>query len=435
MLDWPLLEGPIRTLLQVGAASLVAWLLIRLFGAPRPLSWKAALVAAGSVLAVAVTWLGQFVARHVLVLFPDRLTASVYVWVGIGLFVVCLGIGLAVIEQRRRLKVTALAACAVAVLACANQVNATFGAYPTVRYALGIAHPDDIALPASRTRTLVSTADRSLESQWERPADLDSRGKITTAVIPGSLSSFAARPAKIYLPPAYFAPLPPRLPVLILLTGQPGTPQDWLGAGRLSAVMDSFAAEHHGLAPVVVVPDPTGGPLADPLCLDSRRGKADSYLAVDVPRWISAKITVAQHHSAWSVAGASYGGTCALQLATNHPDVYPTFLDIAGSVEPTLGDRNRTVAEAFGGDFTAFERINPLTLLGSRRYPDSAGAVVAGTSDAEARVDGRRIVQAGKTAGMQIHLIELPGAHDWRLFSSALRHELPFLARKIGLID
>ncbi len=93
MLDWPLLEGPIRTLLQVGAASLVMWLLIRLFGAPRPLSWKAALVAAGAVLAVAVTWLGQYVARHVLVLFPDRLTASVYVWVGIGLFVACLACG------------------------------------------------------------------------------------------------------------------------------------------------------------------------------------------------------------------------------------------------------------------------------------------------------------------------------------------------------
>ena len=50
----------------------------------------------------------------------------------------------------------------------------------------------------------------------------------------------------------------------------------------------------------------------------------------------------------WAVGGVSYGGTCALQLATNHPDVYPTFLDISGSAEPTLGDRGCTVAAAFG---------------------------------------------------------------------------------------
>ncbi len=247
---------------------------------------------------------------------------------------------------------TALAACAVAVLACANQVNATFGAYPTIRYALGgIAHPDDIALPASRARTLVSTADRSLESQWKRPADLDSRGgKITTAVIPGSLSSFGARPAKIYLPPAYFAPLPPRLPVLILLTGQPGTPQDWLGAGRLSVVMDSFAAEHQGLAPVVVVPDPHGRPAGrPPVCGLTQGGEGRQLLGSG-----RAALDFGKTDSRATSFGLERGGRVLrrdLCATTGHQSSrrvshIPRHSRI---LEPTLGDRNRTVAEAFGG--------------------------------------------------------------------------------------
>ena len=47
------------------------------------------------------------------------------------------------------------------------------------------------------------------------------------------------------------------------------------------------------MAPVVVVPDATGSQFGDPLCVDSRRGNADTYLAKDVPAWskpISASI-------------------------------------------------------------------------------------------------------------------------------------------------
>jgi S-formylglutathione hydrolase FrmB len=435
MLDMPLLSGPLRTLLQVGAVLLTAWLIVRLCRVPRSARWKAMVMLAAAMVAGGVTWLGQYAAREIFVLFPDRLTASVYVWIWCGVCVVGLSIGVMIAERGRWIRVVSVIACATVVLACGNQVNTVFGAYPTIRYALGMPHPDDIALPAAPGRTLTPKTGRPLEAQWVRPARLDMRGKLTTAVIPGLRSAFGARPAKIYLPPAYFAPVPPQLPVLILLTGQPGTPQDWIGAGRLSSVMDTFAASHQGLAPVVVVPDPTGSALADPLCLDSRRGKADTYLAVDVPHWITKKLAVNRDHSVWSVAGASYGGTCALQLATNHPEVYPTFVDIAGSVEPTLGNRGRTVAEAFGGDDAAFERANPLTLLGSRHYPGSAGAVVAGRSDPEALGDGRRVVDAARRAGMDIHLTELPGGHDWRLFSAALHHELPFLARRMGLID
>jgi S-formylglutathione hydrolase FrmB len=344
------------------------------------------------------------------------------------------GVLIAVNGSWRR-RVSTAVAVLVVVACCANQVNAVFGAYPTARYALGIPHPDDVELPAVRVGVVTVVPGRSIESVLTSSAGVSTHGKLTSASIPGVVSGFSARPAKIYLPPVYFVPSVPRLPVLVLLTGQPGTPQDWIGAGRLVAIMDEFAASHRGLAPVVVIPDPTGSAFADPLCLDSRRGRADTYLSVDVPAWIKRHANVDLRPKAWSVAGASYGGTCALQLATNHPAVYPTFVDIAGSAEPTLGDHGRTVAEAFGGDEKAFARVNPLELLRTRKFTGSSGAVVVGASDADSRDDAKRVAEVAKSAGIDSHLTELPGAHDWWLFSAALAHELPFLARKIGLID
>ena len=56
--------------------------------------------------------------------------------------------------------------------------------------------------------------------------------------------------------------------------------------------MDRFVKAHHGLAPVVVVPDATGSQFADPLCLNSARGNVDAYLALDVPTWIGAHLSV-----------------------------------------------------------------------------------------------------------------------------------------------
>ena len=111
------------------------------------------------------------------------------------------------------------------------------------------------------------------------------------------------------MPPAYLTTPRAELPVLVLLSGQPGTPEDWLNGGHLVATMDDWAARHGGLAPVVVLADGTGGPLANPLCLDSQIAQVQTYLAVDVPAWVRSTLQVQQDPRQWAVGGFSYGGT------------------------------------------------------------------------------------------------------------------------------
>ncbi len=365
--------------------------------------------------------------------FPDPLPRAAVVWTGLSAAAFTLALLRA---GSRRGKALALVVVLPVVLAGATQVNHTFGAFPTLRSALGVPLPGELnfaQLAPTRTDLVGAAAGGPLSGSWVAPANLPTDGAVATTKIPGTRSGFDARPAWIYVPPAYRSAPRAQLPVLILLSGQPGSPRDWFDGGRLAQVMDTFATAHAGLAPVVVVPDLLGSLLANPLCVDSGRGNVFTYLSVDVPAWIRAHLQIDPNPPHWAVGGYSSGGTCALQLAVNAPRVYPTFIDISGQNEPTLGDRARTIAEVFGGNVVAFTKINPLNVLAGQRFPDTAGTIVVGRDDAIYRPQAQQVLAATRGAGMDIRYLELPGGHSWYVWRPGLAQSLPWLASRTGL--
>ncbi len=365
--------------------------------------------------------------------FPDRLPRIVPVWVGLAVTALVLAVLRPVPVRRKALVV--LVALGVVVSGTA-QVNEYFGYSPTLRAALGLPLPNQVAFTQIRLAQSVpvaATAGTTLSAQWSPPTGMPPAGTVTSAAIPGAVSGFAARDAWIYLPPAYLSTPRALLPVLVLLPGQPGEPQDWFNAGHLAATMDTFAAAHGGLAPVAVIADPLGATFANPLCVDSPMGNTFTYLSVDVPAWIRTHLQVDPNPRHWAVSGLSFGGTCSLQLAVNAPTVYSTFLDFSGQEEPTLGDRTRTLNTVFGGDPAAFAKVNPLDVLKRRRFPDTAGVITAGRDDAEYGPQAKRVVAATTAAGMEIHHFQLPGGHTWPVWASALELSLPFLSHRTGL--
>ncbi|MEV0355518.1 alpha/beta hydrolase-fold protein [Nocardia sp. NPDC050697] len=417
MLDLALLDGAVPALLAVSALTGLIWLLAH--SGPRPIT--ACLVAAGAVTATAA-WL----ATDVFVLFPDPLEPRTYCSIGVAVFAALLAVA-----GRRPLGV--LIALLV-IAACANQVNADFAAYPTLRSVFEPHAPNEIAFRDLRPAPVAELGPGPLDRSWQPPPGLPAAGRITRARIPGAESGFQARPAEIYLPPAYFAVPRPRLPVLVLLSGQPGSPDDWLTSGNLVATMDGFAARHHGLAPVVVVADGTGGTWKNPLCADTRRARAATYLAVDVPAWIHTHLTVADDAGGWAIAGSSYGGTCAIQLALARPGVYPTFLGMSAESQPSLGDPERTLREGFGGDTAAFARADPLALLRARGYPELAGVVSVGAADDDTVPEAKKIADALRAGGARVRFLEVPGGHDWTVWSGVLEQVLPWLAQRLGIV-
>ncbi|WP_405133066.1 alpha/beta hydrolase [Nocardia sp. NBC_01388] len=391
-----------------------------------------ATAAAAAGMTATITYLIQNVGRP----FPDSLGLAVPALTATALLGVLLATARLWSGPRhlRHVLATTIAATVV-VAAAANQVNISFAAYPTVRDVLNIHRDNEIRWDTARSFTHRILHQDPLLGSWRATTPAPSAGRITTTRVPPTRSGFPARDAIVYLPPAYFSDPCPLLPVLILLPGQPGSPEDWFTGGRLAQTMDDYAARHQGLSPVVVVADGTGGEFADPLCVDSKRGRAATYLGEDVPAWVRANLQIDPDPRAWAVGGLSYGGTCALQLATYYPGTYPTFLDFSGDSEPSLGDRRRTVAEVFGGNTAAFTGVNPVDLMARRKYPDTAGVLVAGTRDSAAQTAARTVSAAARAADMTVRSVELPGGHDYRLWRAALAQELDWLSWRLGLAE
>lgn len=436
MLNVSLIAGPVPVAILVVGLVAVAALLAR---RGRRWWWRAVplAVAIGALCAAVVAVAVNVVWRP----FPDPLPARSLVWTALGVAAVALAV-LRIRSAPRprtvRARVLPVVAAATVVITGIAQVNQLYGAYPTLRAALGLrlAQQVDLGqLAPPKARAIVAPPGTSLAGVWRPPPGMPSRGAVSETPIPGVVSGFPARPAWVYLPPAYLATPRAQLPVLVLLPGQPGAPRDWLDGGRLIETMDAYARAHAGLAPVVVVPDPLGSRLAQPLCVDGPRGRAFTYLTVDVPAWIKNSLQVDRDAARWAVAGNSAGGTCAMQLAVNAPSVYPTFVDMSGQEEPTLGTRQRTINDVFGGDAAAFQRVNPLDVLASGRLRGAglAGAVTVGGQDTRYGPQARRVYQALRAGGVDARYLEVPGGHSWQVWSEALRLTMPFVAARTGL--
>lgn len=378
-------------------------------------------------------------------LFAKPLKTSDIVWIGVGIAGLLLGIAYMFGKTNWWRRALAVLAAILVLAASGNEVNKSYVQYPTVKDLFGPSGDDQVnGLPSvtpGQSASVTPLPAGPLTTTWtptgpDIPAD--GKGKIAPITIPPTESGFAARPGWVYLPPAYFAQNPQPLPVLILLAGQPGSPDDWLSGDRVQGVMNEFAAAHNGIAPIVVMPDSIGSELANPLCADTSLGNADTYLAKDVPNAIRNQLRVDTNPAHWVVGGFSYGGTCSLQLATNHPDVFPNFVDISGELEPTLGSgttgRKQTVDTAFGGDEAKFKAINPADLLASKKYPNSAGWFIWGDGDPENKPEQLQLYNAAKAAGMDVQQWESAGTgHDWGTVTNGLAHVMPWMATKMNL--
>ena len=105
-------------------------------------------------------------------------------------------------------------------------------------------------------------------------ANASGTGVVSTITIPGTVSGFSARTAYVWVPPAFFAIPRPQLPVVVMLAGVPGQPDNMIRAAGCHEVADRYAASHGGRAPVLVFPDANGSFAGDTECVHRWAGGA-----------------------------------------------------------------------------------------------------------------------------------------------------------------
>lgn len=343
--------------------------------------------------------------------FPDSVPWEIYASAAAAVFVVAA----AVLQKGRRLVLSLVALVAIGNAYLVS--NLVYQEYPAV----GSFYPVPVA--ASVSLEQFTTMSRP-------PID---NGRPVGALV--TVPAGPMRDAVAYVPPAYWTNHD--LPVVVLMAGSPGSPMDWFTKGDAAETLDLYQAEHGGVSPVVISVDATGTETGNPACSDGPDLKVLTYISRDIPELIHSTFDINDDQSTWTIGGLSYGGTCALQVVTNHPEAYRTFLDFSGEAEPNVGSHEKTVEQIFGGSEEAFRKVNASTLLeqakGTPTYAGIAGKFVAGEDDQMATSALPHQNDLARAAGMDTTYETVPGGHSYQVWRAALRNSIDFVASRGGL--
>ncbi|QJC22057.1 alpha/beta hydrolase [Arcanobacterium buesumense] len=244
-------------------------------------------------------------------------------------------------------------------------------------------------------------------------------GALVTIPMKGLESGLDARDAWVYIPPAYWTHPEMDLPVVVLLHGNPGSPQRWFAVGDAAIPADHYQHANDGISPILVSVDATGSWSGDPACVDGPDIKMQTYLSHDVPLLIKERLRVDPDQSHWTLAGLSYGGTCSLQVVANAPQAYGAFINLSGYEEPMLRNHQETVDTLFGGDEQAFNAVNPKNIFENAladndpKFTGITAVFLSGDSDVRARKAQRLLSSLAQKVGMNVDSRIIPGNHGY----------------------
>jgi enterochelin esterase-like enzyme len=283
-------------------------------------------------------------------------------------------------------------------------------------------------------------------------AEATQTGYLFETMVKGKLSRIS-RTAYIYLPPQYFQTryATYRFPVIELLHGSPGTPEQWIDPMNVLPTLDDMIATHQADPVVLVMPDTDGGKQYSLQCLNAVGGIQDAtFVAEDVPNFVAASYRVQPPGRAWGVAGLSEGGFCAANLALRYPARYGDAGVMSGYFAPLddrSPERNQPGAPSV---YTLPFRGRPA--LKQQNTPDiyitrlPAGALIpqfflaAGAQDAQDVQAAESFRQELQLYQADVPLLLVPGAsHDANAWRGAERPMLswmtPQLAHQAQLAD
>lgn len=426
VLELNVIDGPF--VIVVAALSALAFLY--LLGRGPGWSWVLTVIVLlilGGLIGIATLW----IAVNLLDAFGGPVNEAAWLWVPAAFAASLIAIW-NLWHSRWWRKVIALLAIPLFAGAAALGVNAAYGLNPTLGSMLHISTADPIAVPTPDPADAADPAE-PLYLTWSPPVELPTKGEIGTVEggVPNTVSGFPARPAQLYLPPAALVTDAPRLPLVVMMMGQPGDPD----ASFIGAMLDEFASEHDGLAPIALVIDQLSDPAEDPLCLDTELGAVETYVTQDVMPWAKQHLDVLQGRQYTTIAGYSNGGGCAAYFGSKYPEMFGNVLAISPVEFAGAEHASEVLSSVFHGVQAAYDAVKPANIMLSKTpYPDTTAVFTVGEDDTAFAPGTEHLAEAAAAAGMQTTFFVVPGAdHDAAALNGGLDKGFEVLYPRLGL--
>ncbi len=161
--------------------------------------------------------------------------------------------------------------------------------------------------------------------------------RVNTTLV-GPLSHITGN-ISIHLPPGW-TPNPARAyPVVEVLGGYPGSITkifNQLGAGQVF----EEAVNQHRYRPMIVVAVQDHGFHRDGECINTSAGLWGTWLAHDVPNWLTTHLAGTTDRTARVAVGFSMGGWCANMLSVKYPSVFASSISLGGYMQPSFDPPN-----------------------------------------------------------------------------------------------
>jgi S-formylglutathione hydrolase FrmB len=253
------------------------------------------------------------------------------------------------------------------------------------------------------------------------------RGRVRTTTLASAALGRSER-VLVYTPPGYSASRTRRYPVVILLHGVPGRPEEFVAHGLLARVDRLIAS---GAIPPVIVALPAGSDRVedDNEWADSEVNTAqrwETFLADDLVRWLDRGYRTNRRRA---IGGASMGGFGAMNVALHHRGEF-------AAVSSWSGYFNANTPTVHHPGSLAWRFYSP------QLYVPSLTPSLRSQHPRISFYVGSRDSFAGENAAFDRLLTRLrvphrfalvPGAgHGWALWTARADSELRFLAGGLG---
>jgi enterochelin esterase-like enzyme len=237
-------------------------------------------------------------------------------------------------------------------------------------------------------------------------------------------------PAYLYLPPGYADPAAAarRYPVVYLLHGYPGVPDDWFRGGQVRQVMDAMLRRDLVQPMIVVAPDASGGWLHDSEALNQVGGpQVETYLTRTVVNAVDGHFRTVADRTGRAIGGMSSGGYGALNLGLRHQDLYSVVLS-----EMPYGDPGPVTRSLLGGSHALWLANSPEAYIPRLGFHHPMAVdLLAGSRD-PTRAEAGRLAAMLQARGQEAVDTVTPGAnHTWRGAHAELPYALAFASQHL----